>query len=254
MRTNYHTHTARCNHAIGTDEDYVLAAIEGGYSTLGFADHIAWNYKTDYVSKSRMSPHEVEDYVNSINALKKKYQDKIEIHLGFECEYFPEYMDQVVALKDKYDIEYFIFGNHFHKSDEAHPFYGVFCDDKYLSMYMQDLKKGMSTGLFAYVAHPDLFMRARHIFDDKCREASIEICKWAKDNDVILEYNLEGMHRSHGYPNTNFWKIAASFNNRVIIGVDAHGPSSLSDTSLYDRALNELNELGLKPLEDLYEI
>ena len=28
MKANYHTHTARCGHATGTDEDYVLAAIE----------------------------------------------------------------------------------------------------------------------------------------------------------------------------------------------------------------------------------
>ena len=26
MKANYHTHTARCGHATGTDEDYVLAA------------------------------------------------------------------------------------------------------------------------------------------------------------------------------------------------------------------------------------
>ena len=30
MKTNYHTHTARCMHATGTDEEYVLSAIKGG--------------------------------------------------------------------------------------------------------------------------------------------------------------------------------------------------------------------------------
>ena len=37
MKTNYHTHTTRCMHATGDDEDYVLSAIKGGYRILGFS-------------------------------------------------------------------------------------------------------------------------------------------------------------------------------------------------------------------------
>ena len=33
-KTNYHTHTARCMHACGSDEDYVRAAIANGYEGL----------------------------------------------------------------------------------------------------------------------------------------------------------------------------------------------------------------------------
>ncbi|MFR5796189.1 MAG: PHP domain-containing protein [Christensenellales bacterium] len=47
MKANYHTHTARCGHATGTDEDYVLAAIEQGFDELGFSDHVPWPYRTD---------------------------------------------------------------------------------------------------------------------------------------------------------------------------------------------------------------
>lgn len=36
MRTNYHTHTTRCLHATGSDEEFVLSAIKGGYQELGF--------------------------------------------------------------------------------------------------------------------------------------------------------------------------------------------------------------------------
>ena len=47
MKTNYHTHTTRCMHATGDDEDYVLSAIKGGYRILGFSDHTPWKYRTD---------------------------------------------------------------------------------------------------------------------------------------------------------------------------------------------------------------
>lgn len=49
MKANYHTHTARCGHAEGTDEEYVLAAIERGFDELGFSDHVPWPYKNGYV-------------------------------------------------------------------------------------------------------------------------------------------------------------------------------------------------------------
>ena len=39
MTENYHTHTARCRHATGTEEEYVLAAIDRGLKILGFSDH-----------------------------------------------------------------------------------------------------------------------------------------------------------------------------------------------------------------------
>lgn len=36
MLTNYHTHTTRCGHAEGTEEEYILTALRCGYKVLGF--------------------------------------------------------------------------------------------------------------------------------------------------------------------------------------------------------------------------
>ena len=92
MKTNYHTHTTRCMHATGSDEDYVLSAIKGGYQELGFSDHTPWKYHTDYVADMRMLPEELPGYVESLRSLREKYQDQISIKIGLECEYFPAYI------------------------------------------------------------------------------------------------------------------------------------------------------------------
>ena len=89
IKCNYHTHTKRCNHAVGEDEEYVLSAIENGYKVLGFADHTPWKYNSDYTPRIRMKLEEFEDYYKSIKALKEKYKDQIEILIGVEAEYFP---------------------------------------------------------------------------------------------------------------------------------------------------------------------
>ena len=71
---NFHTHTYRCMHATGTDEEYVLAAIEAGYDVLGFADHSPWKYDSNFVAFMRMPLYEFDDYYKSLFHLKKKYQ------------------------------------------------------------------------------------------------------------------------------------------------------------------------------------
>ena len=54
MKTNYHTHTMRCNHAIGDDRQYVESAIENGMEELGFADHSPYIFSDGHQSGFRM--------------------------------------------------------------------------------------------------------------------------------------------------------------------------------------------------------
>ena len=69
IKANYHTHTARCGHAIGTDEEYVQAAIQAGLTTLGFSDHAA--YPTPCPGL-RMNIEQIPDYYQSIRSLQEK--------------------------------------------------------------------------------------------------------------------------------------------------------------------------------------
>ena len=109
MKTNYHTHTTRCMHATGSDEDYVLSAIKGGYQELGFSDHTPWKYHTDYVADMRMLPEELPGYVESLRSLREKYRDQISIKIGLECEYFPAYIHPEAKIGENVEIAPFVF-------------------------------------------------------------------------------------------------------------------------------------------------
>ena len=70
--TNYHTHTKRCGHAYGEDEDFVLSAIKYGIKELGFSDHISFkNISAPYMRQDRSM---LSDYISSISHLKEKYK------------------------------------------------------------------------------------------------------------------------------------------------------------------------------------
>ena len=44
MIIDLHNHTPRCNHAEGSIDDYIRAAIEKGIDIFGFADHAPMDF------------------------------------------------------------------------------------------------------------------------------------------------------------------------------------------------------------------
>ncbi len=124
MVNNYHTHTYRCKHAIGQDEDYVKCAIKAGIRQLGFSDHTPWHYDSPFQPTMRMDENQLEEYVNSIRYLKEKYKDQIDILIGLECEYFEKYIPWLKTIIEQYQIDYIILGNHYFQSDETHIYFG----------------------------------------------------------------------------------------------------------------------------------
>lgn len=257
MKANYHTHTIRCHHAQGSDEEYVLSAIEGGFDVLGFSDHSPWLYESDFLGAIRMSLIQFDEYYQSLLTLKEKYRSQIEIKIGLECEYFPKYMEWLKKFKEEKQLDYIILGNHFDQSDETGIYYGRGCnDDQVFIRYIDDCIAGLKTGLYSYLAHPDLFMRSRNEFDELAIRESYRLCNACKEMGIVLEYNLEGMRISRlkeqlEYPHPAFWNIAAEVKNKAIIGADAHRPQELKDNKWYQKAIQNLEDLGIEIVETI---
>lgn len=256
---NYHAHTWRCLHATGTEEAYVRQAIASGFALCGFADHTPWPYKSDYLSGMRMRLDQLQDYLDTTRALAARYADRITIPVGLECEAFPEYYGWLRDLKAE-RLDYVILGNHYDYNDETGGFYFGDCRrPEQVRRYGARTLNGMATGIYDYVAHPDLFMRIYPRFDADCAAVSRELCQAAVDLDLPLEYNLLGIQRlpesrragGLGYPCEGFWEIAAQYPVKAIIGLDAHRTDQLTRVDLFEQALDYLTGLGLQVLPHL---
>ncbi len=218
MKFNYHTHTVRCQHAFGKDEDYVLCAIEAGFDEIGFSDHCAWPYK-NFVSHIRMTESEIDSYASCVKALKEKYKDKISIKLGWECEFFEEYIPWLKETVKKYGFDYLILGHHYSPTEKGGDYNGCLTKPKQIEAYKNGVLKAMDSGLFSYVAHPDLFMKGYRKFDEHAEKVTREIVQKAKETDTPLEYNLLGIEYSAkdgfmGYPHDKFWHIAGEMGGK----------------------------------------
>ena len=248
MIANYHTHTARCRHARGTEEEYILRAIESGVKILGFSDHTPYWFAGEYYSRMRMFRHQLKDYAQTVRELQKKYAGQIEILLGVECEYYPTYFAETVRHLRQAGIDYMIQGQHWIGDEENEPYCGSATDSEtILRRFVNQTIDGMKTGLYTYLAHPDLI---NFVGDDEIYQRHMaRLCKAAKKLDIPLEINLLGIRAERNYPDHRFWKLAGEAGCKVLLGCDAHAPEDFLDKAAIEKALDMVRQYDLTLLE-----
>ena len=196
---------------------------------------------------------QMDDYLRSVASLREKHADQLEIRVGFEIEYFPEYQDYIekVLLKKG---EYLICGQHYDHPDALFDYAGGQSDRERLLTYGRLIEEGLHRVPFLYLAHPDYFCAGIREFDDTCRQISHQICQAAAKTGTPLEVNLNHLlkpkrHYADGdhciYPFRQFWQIAQLYPVRCLYGYDAHDPAQLKNSAALLAACDTILE-GLK--------
>lgn len=245
MTVNLHTHTFRCGHATGTDEEYVLRAIENGIKVMGFSEHVPYIFPGGTEICSHMPISLTADYIDSINRLREKYKDRIDIHIGFEMEYYPRYFDDMYKTVKAFGAEYLLLAQHYVGREEpfGHWVGQVLRPMEELTEYVDLLTEGIKTGVFTYVCHPDIINATSDM--DMYRAEMTRLCKTAKQYGVPLEINFYGIRDHRFYPFEEFWKIAGEVGCKVAYGFDSHDAISAFDGDSISEADRLVNEYGL---------
>ena len=111
MKINLHAHTVRCGHATGTEKEFIEEALRIGMTDFGFSDHTPMPFPGDFRTPGmRMDLSMMDDYADTVLALKKEYKDKINIYIGLEAEYYPALFSELMDFLEGYPLEYFILG------------------------------------------------------------------------------------------------------------------------------------------------
>lgn len=246
MTENFHTHTTRCHHASGTEEEYILQAIAAGVKTLGFSDHVPLPEKADglLVNHIRMEMSQAKGYVKTLKALKEKYKDQITILIGYEAEYFDEYVqDQLEQLK-KIGYDYLILGQHYLLDYGIRSYCGLpSFDEQKLKDYVDVCIRALQTKEYLFLAHPDLM---NYIGSEEVYRIEMErLCRFCRMNHVPLELNIHGKRLNRYYPSKQFFQIAADMGNQFVLGIDAHSPEEIGDQESYEATLQFAQECGI---------
>ena len=258
--TNHHSHTFRCKHAQGDAVDYVRVASEEGASVYGISDHAP--IPDGRFSEVRMALDELDSYEKAVHLAQAEFPE-IEVLLGMECEYFPEYhafYEDELLGKRNYD--YLIGAGHYTPIDGSwRNSFANMNHPKMLNAYSGHLVQIMETGLYAFIAHPDLFGCSNEFWNEDLTACSRDILTAAEATKVPLEINGSGMRKepiqtSKGprsqYPWTPFWELASDYDILVVCNSDAHRPQDalacLEEThqiaKKFDLKIADLSHLG----------
>lgn len=250
MHCNYHTHTYRCHHAVGEERAYIEAAIRGGITAMGFSDHVPLTFPDGYRSDYRIDAEADEEYMQTLRALREEYRADIRLYIGFEMEYYPRFFNAMLHRVRELGAEYLLLGQHFIRNEL--PPHGRYAgipdsDPAFLTAYVDEVIEGLQTGVFTYLAHPDL---CRFTGDPAHYEREMRrLCRAAHDADIPLEINLLGIRDKRWYPTDRFWRIAGEEGNAVVLGCDAHDPAAAYDAASLPAARRLIAAYGLTEVE-----
>ncbi|MCR4588078.1 MAG: histidinol-phosphatase [Lachnospiraceae bacterium] len=253
---NYHTHTKLCKHAQGMPEDYCRVALQRGFTDVGFTDHTP--LPDDLKAHIRMEREELPLYIGSVLKARKMYP-QLRIFLGLECDYMPKYEWYYKDfILERMHMDYLIGSVHYYDfRGELMWFDGRPMHPLQYKIYADLYIKAMESGLFKFMAHPDLYCTNVYDWNKDAEECAKAILEAAQAMHIPLEVNTSGMTKAKAqnttrlpYPREEFWAIASDYDINVVMNSDAHKPECIDDFFTEGKEL--ILRHGLREVPELF--
>ncbi len=238
IKVDLHTHTNFCD-GKNTPEEMVLSAIEKGLKTFGMVVHSHTAFDDCYC----VSVDGEKQFKATVNELKKKYADKIEILLGIEQDIFSTYpavgYDYIIGSSHYFLVD----GKYYHVDYSEIEFVktvkNVFNGDYYLAAenYYNNLKNGFKNTNASIVGHVDLINKFNE--NDKLFSTNHpRYIKAFKDTiDALITYNarfeintgaIARGSRTKPYPQEQIRDYIKQKGGKFILSSDAHSIKNIA--------------------------
>jgi histidinol-phosphatase (PHP family) len=244
---DYHMHTARCGHAVGSAREYVEQALRAGLREICFTDHQPFLRRRD--PGLTMAPEELPGYVEEVLSLRDEFRDRIVIRLGLEADYLPERVPETADVLSRHPWDLVLGGVHFQGDwgfddpRRLEEWEGRDVDAVY-RRYFHDLREAARTGLFDVIAHPDLVKKFGHRAAYVLQEEYARTAEAFAVARVAVEVNTAGLRKpvAEIYPHVELLRACARFGVPATVGADAHDPGDVGRD--FDGARRLLKQCG----------
>ena len=247
--TDYHLHTPLCRHAIGAPAEYARVASEKGLSEIGFADHNPMP-RADF-DDWRMPLADFPRYLELVQEARELFP-QLPIRLGLECDFIAGQESWIEQLAGMADWDFLIGSVHY-----IAPGWDV-DNPKHLSrfserpveeiwdLYWHAYEACIRSGLFDFVAHPDLPKKFGHRPPGDLRRWYEPSIAAMAEKNVAFEINTAGLRKpvAEAYPSREFLKLAGAAKIPLLINSDAHSPDEVAAD--FDRAILLAWEAGFR--------
>jgi histidinol-phosphatase (PHP family) len=248
---DYHVHTARCGHAVGTMERYVEHAIQAGLSELGFSDHLFmyWLPADARDPELGMAEWEHEFYVEDVERCRSRYASDITIRLSIEADYIPGHEQALENILKRSDWDYVIGSVHFIDDwgfDDSRYLAGFdrWDIDALYGRYFELVGASAETGLFDTIGHADLVKKFGHRPRADQLESYARLAQRFARAGVCVEVNTAGLRRpcAEVYPHPDLLDACRQAGVPATFASDAHAPTDVARD--LDAAADILRQAG----------
>ena len=232
--TDYHTHTPLCHHAQGWPIDYARTAMERGLAELGFADHSPMPVALEPFDDWRMALADLPRYLDAVEEARSAFP-QLPIRLGLEVDYIAGHEAWIEQLAGMARWDFLIGSVHYiapgwdvdnpaHLSRfEAQPVAEIW------HLYFAAYERCIRSGLFDFVAHPDLPKKFGHRPEGDLRRYYEPVIAALAETGTAFEINTAGLRKPAGecYPSPEFLQMAREAGVALLINSDAHAPEEV---------------------------
>jgi len=256
MLTDYHTHSFRCGHAVGSMREYVEAAIAGGIDEIGLTDHI-WLYFED--ERSRRNPtfampeDEYAAHMEEMLLLRDEFAGRINVRISVEADYIAGREEDLLAILDRYPYDFVLGSVHFldgwplDAPEEEYRYRSEPVSEIYLRYYEQ-LQRAVRLGCFDLLAHLDLPKKFGYRPEIDITETVEQTLRLIAASGVAVEVSSAGLRKpvAEIYPSPAILRRMNELHIPIALSSDAHAPGDVG--AGYETSLRLAREAGYREL------
>lgn len=260
---DWHSHSRRCNHAVGELEDYIISAINKGLGIIGLSDHFPTHYSecdgTLRLRQFAMDISEVQNYLGEAVMLKTKYEDFIDVKIGFEVGYLKgkedKYFTRIQSLNGNLD---YIIGS-VHTIYLENRYWGIkngkfrklinkYGAKEIYAEYFQTVRNMLLSENFDLdiIGHLDYVKTGKENAEIKefIFKQIKDLAPVIKEKNVAVEINTQGLRNCYkkSYPCKRVLRMLHDFDIPLVLSSDAHNPADVG--AGFDSVLEFIKSLG----------
>jgi histidinol-phosphatase (PHP family) len=244
---DYHVHTSLCNHAVGSMEQYVRAAVAAGLKEICFLDHLTLHEKGKHLS---MAPADLPLYFHAARRLAQVYRDKIMVKVGLELDMDPAHTQQLQDIISIFSFDmiggsiHFIQDTNIVSSKDGNAARDQMDIADICGGYLEKIDAMLDADIIDVVCHLDVTKKFGRQTPKGFEHKYDEILSKIRYKNLAVELNTSGL--AHGaaefYPGPRLLALCREKGIPVTLGSDSHVPSSVGQH--YDKAIQMLTATG----------
>jgi histidinol-phosphatase (PHP family) len=249
--TDYHTHSYRCGHAIGTMDEYIESAISKGVEEIGLTDHLHLYFDPPESRDPRwaMAEDQFPIHYEEMLALRDRYRGRANVRVSVEADYVQGHEDALRTILESYDFDYILGGIHFMDGwliddpEQAHRYLEERIAEIY-RRYFANVQRAMRLGVFDVIAHFDLPKKFGHLPEEDLTDLVGETLDVARETDTVLEVSTAGLRKPTGeiYPSPVILGMMRERDIAIVLSSDSHDPADVGYG--YDISLELVRQAG----------